>query len=312
MLKTIIYTSMFALLLLVSCKTNTNVEDNQKPTVVTTTGMVKDAVLNLVGDAMEVEALMGAGVDPHLYQASPGDLSKLNKADVIVFNGLFLEGKLHSILEKLAQKKKVVNFSSAINTADLIEVTEKQYEDEIYDPHIWFDIDVWKQGINGLANQLSEFYPSVAPKIEENKTVYFKSLDSLKNELVKKMNQIPVENRILVTSHDAFHYYGRMLDVRVEALQGLSTATDFGLKDRKELVDLIIAENVKAIFIESSVGDKPIKAILADCSSKGSDVALGGTLFSDAMGAEGTFEGTYIGMLTHNTNTIVAGLNNNE
>lgn len=306
----IVYIFLVGLLLL-GCKSkqHTNNEDN-KPTILTTTGMIKDVVVNLVGEEAIIEALMGPGVDPHLYQASPGDLSKLNKADVIIYNGLFLEGKLDKILDKLSEKKNVINFSSSINSSDLIEVTEKQYEEEIYDPHIWFDIDVWKQGIEGVANQLSDTYPNLKTKIETNKSSCISQLDSLKSKLISDISVIPVEQRILVTSHDAFHYYGRMLELRVEALQGLSTATDFGLKDRKELVDLIIEENIKAVFIESSVGDKPIRAILDDCKDRGSNVILGGTLFSDAMGEEGTFEGTYVGMLSHNTATIIKGLSN--
>jgi manganese/zinc/iron transport system substrate-binding protein len=296
------------ILLFTGCQPKTTKTDSGKPIVLTTTGMIQDAVFQLLGEEVDIIALMGPGVDPHLYQATPGDLAKMNDADVIVFNGLFLEGKLDDILSKLSERKKVINFSDAISKSDLIEVEEKQYENEFYDPHIWFDIDVWKQGIAGLATELKAQFPDLAEKITQNQVAYSLKLDSLKSNLITLMQEVPEANRILITSHDAFHYYGRMLNIRVEALQGLSTATDFGLKDRKNLVDLIIAEDIKAIFIESSVGDKPIMAILEDCKNRGKVVQLGGTLFSDAMGAAGTFEGTYIGMLTHNTQTIVKGL----
>jgi manganese/zinc/iron transport system substrate-binding protein len=302
-----LFISVFVLIIL-GCKPKTTPSEQEKPVVLTTTGMIEDAILNLLGNKVEIQSLMGPGVDPHLYQASPGDLSKMNSADVIIYNGLFLEGKLDNILSKLSEKKKVINFSDAIAKEDLIEVEVKQYENEFYDPHIWFDIEVWKQGIAGVAIELKKHFPDFSALIDENQAAYFLKLDSLKGDLLKWIAEVPVENRILVTSHDAFHYYGRMLNIRVEALQGLSTATDFGLKDRKDLVDLIIEEDIKSIFIESSVGDKPIMAILEDCNSRGKTVTLGGTLFSDAMGAKETFEGTYIGMLTHNTQTIVKGL----
>lgn len=283
---------------------------SKKPTILTTTGMIKDAVVNLLGDNVEVTALMGSGVDPHLYQASPGDLASMNKADVVVYNGLFLEGKLDNILKKLAVSKNVINFSDGINKADLLAVTNAQYEGEIYDPHIWFDIDVWKQGITALGNDLSTYYPQFKDTIAQRQSEYLKQLDALKIDLIEQISIVPEEKRLMVTSHDAFHYFGRMLNIRVEALQGISTATDFGLQDRKQLVDLIIKEAVNAIFIESSVGDKPIKAIIADCQKSGKMVSLGGTLYSDAMGADGTAEGTYIGMLQHNVSVVTKGLSN--
>lgn len=294
---------------LLSCQQNTKTTDeNVKPNILTTTGMLKDAVVNLIGDQVEVTALMGPGVDPHLYQASPGDLAKMNKADVIIYNGLFLEGKLDGILKKLTTSKNVINFSDGINREDLLGVVNAKYEGEIYDPHIWFGIDIWKQGTVELGAKLSSTYPQFADEIAENQTSYLQQLDILKQELLEQISNIPIDKRLMVTSHDAFHYFGRMLAIRVEALQGISTATDFGLQDRKQLVDLIIEEDISAIFIESSVGDKPIKAIISDCQERGKMVTLGGTLFSDAMGEEGTAEGTYIGMLKHNVATVVKGL----
>ena len=276
--------------------------------IVTTTGMIKDAVEHLVGEHAEVKALMGAGVDPHLYQATPGDLSKMNKADLVVYSGLFLEGKLDDIFHKLARTKNIINFSDAVSRDKLLDVTNAQFEGEIYDPHIWFDIDIWIEGISGLSAGLIQLYPEWKAEVEANRDSYIDELTALKAELIARIETVPEDDRIMVTSHDAFQYFGRMLQIRVEALQGISTATEFGLQDRKNLVDLIIDEDIKAIFIESSVGDKPIRAILSDCESRGNQIELGGILFSDAMGEQGTEEGTYVGMLRHNVNTVADGL----
>lgn len=295
---------------LTGCKSEKPQEDAGVPTFVTTTGMLADALSHLVGDHAEVIALMGAGVDPHLYQATPGDLAKMNKADLILYNGLFLEGKLQDILKKLERTRTVINFSDGIAESGLLDVTNAQYEQEVYDPHIWFDIDIWSEGITALADRLSENYPDWTETLSANRDAYLAELAELKTELVTMVEVLPEERRILVTSHDAFHYFGRMLDIRVEALQGISTASEFGLRDRKNLVNLILEENIPAIFIESSVGDKPIRAILSDCRDRGREVRLGGMLYSDAMGEAGSPEGTYIGMIRHNVTTVVKGLGN--
>lgn len=270
--------------------------------------MLADAVSRIVGDLAEVSALMGPGVDPHMYQATPGDLRQINQADLTVYNGLFLEGKLDDTFRKLARTRNIINFSSAIDPSNLIEVTDPQYENELYDPHIWFDIDIWIAGMKGLADAIITFYPDWKETVESNLTSYAEELTALKTELRELISSIPHEDRIMVTSHDAFQYFGRMLSIRVEALMGISTATEFGLQDRKQLTDLIVEEGIKALFIESSVSDKPIQAILDDCRSRGVEVTLGGTLFSDAMGDPKTPEGTYIGMWRHNVRTVVNGL----
>lgn len=302
-----VFTFLAALLLLVSCNSNKTVKENQKPVIVATTSMLTDALINLVGDSAEIIGLMGPGVDPHLYQASPGDLKKMQSADVIVYNGLFLEGKLGSILENLSKKKEVINFSDGVPKELFIEVSEPEYENEIYDPHIWFSIDIWKKGTNVLANKLATLYPELKPYIAKNAQKFDLQLGALKMGIQAEINQIPEEKRILITSHDAFQYFGRMLGIQVEALQGLSTATEFGLQDRKRVVDLIIDKDINAIFIESSVSEKPIEAIIEDCKNRGKEVKNGGSLFSDAMGEQGTVAGTYLGMIHHNVSTIVNG-----
>ena len=207
-------------LLMVSCQQKSNSTDSEKPYIVTTTGMIADAVINLVGDNMKVQSLMGAGVDPHLYQASPGDLAKLQKADLIIYNGLYLEGKLNDILQKLSRSQPVINFSDGIEREDLIELTEVQYEAHIYDPHIWFDINIWNDGLESLADELNKRYPEIIKTIQSNLDIYSSQLANLKSELVAQMNTVPADKRVMVTSHDAFQYFGRMLDIRVEALQG--------------------------------------------------------------------------------------------
>ncbi len=291
--------------MIMSCNTNKKVK-REKPMVLSTTGMINDAVINLLGEHVEAVMLMGPGVDPHYYKATQGDLKKMNQSDVIVFNGLFLEGKLTDILEKLGRKKNVYNFSSVVSTDQLLPM-QSEGVDEI-DPHIWFDVELWSSCISGLADYLIGKYPIWKDEIEENQKTYLASIEEVYENLKGGLDSIKEESKLLITSHDAFQYFGRSFGVGVNALQGISTAAEFGVQDRKALVDLIISKKVKAIFIESSVSSKPLEAIIEDCKQKGHDVKIGGELFSDAMGAFGTEEGTYIGMIKHNVQTIASGL----
>jgi len=293
-------------LFLLSCSgTKETAVLHSKPLIVTTTGMIADAVKNLVGDSAEVIALMGPGVDPHLYKATQGDLERLNNADIIVYNGLHLEGKMSEILAKLASKKIVIAIANRIPTTKLRLL---DLENQIFDPHIWFDVALWKEGIVALSEELKERWPSLAPVITKNSPAYFTELDSLNAFVTTQMASIPKPQRVLITAHDAFGYFGRAYDTEVKGLQGISTVSDFGLNDVTQLVNLIVNRNIKAVFIETSVSDQSIKAVMDGCSQKGHPVAIGGTLFSDAMGSAGTPEGTYVGMVKKNVETIVGAL----
>jgi len=294
------------LLLLISCSKSTPSEkQSNKLFIVTTTGMIGDAVKNIVGDQADVISLMGPGVDPHLYKATQGDLERLQKADVIVYNGIHLEGKMSEILEKLASKKIVIAMSDGISKSRLRLLDKKA---QVYDPHIWFDVSLWKDAVEAMAKTLSLKIPSFATEIYKHTPLYLTALDSLNTEVKNKMAQIPKTQRVLITAHDAFGYFGLAYDTEVRGLQGISTVSDFGLNDVTQLVNLIVDRKIKSVFVETSVSDQSIRAVLDGCRQKGQNIEIGGTLFSDAMGAANTPEGTYIGMVRKNVITIVAAL----
>ncbi len=289
-------------IILINCK---NVKDNNgKLNVVTTTTMITDLVKNIGGDHISLQGLMGSGVDPHLYKASEGDVTKLSNADIIFYNGLHLEGKLVEVFEKM-KNKKTIAISDALDKNTLI---GSEYFASNYDPHIWFDIEYWKQATNFVVKTLSEAIPEQKLAFEENGKTYIDKLNNLKAEIDNTISSIPEEQRILVTAHDAFNYFGKAFDFEVVGLQGLSTATEAGVQDVQKLSAFIIEHKVKAIFVESSVPKRTIEALQAAVKSKGHEVSIGGTLYSDALGNAGTIEGTYIGMFEYNVNTIVNAL----
>ena len=291
-------------LLTFSCKKTTN--DDGKLNVVTTTTMITDLVKNIGGDLINVEGLMGSGVDPHLYKASEGDVSKLANANVIFYNGLHLEGKLVEVFEKMQNQN--------INTVALADGLDKQhligsdYFASNYDPHVWFNIDYFKQFAKQVTKVLSKEDPTNAEAYAANETRYIKELETLKSDISSTIETLPEAQRILVTAHDAFNYFGQAYKFEVVGLQGLSTATEAGVQDVQNLSAFIIEHKIKAIFVESSVPVRTIEALQAAVKSKGHDVTIGGTLYSDALGNAGTIEGTYIGMFRYNVDTIVNAL----
>lgn len=287
-----------------SCKSTVN--DNGKLNVVTTTTMITDLVKNVGGDSINVQGLMGSGVDPHLYKASEGDVSKLSNADIIFYGGLHLEGKLVEVFEKMQRQNiKTVAISDALDQKTLI---SSEYFAGNYDPHIWFDIGYWKTITEYVTKILAEADPKNKETFETNGKLYIKKLDTLESEIKSIIETLPKEKRILVTAHDAFSYFGRAYDFQVVGLQGISTATEAGVQDVQKLAAFIIEKEIKAIFIESSVPRRTIEALQAAVNSKNHQVAIGGTLYSDALGNSGTEEGTYIGMFKYNVNTIVNAL----
>lgn len=293
-------------LLLFSCKAEHTKEQNKlSRNIVCTTGMAADLVRNICGDKANVTSLMGPGVDPHLYKASQGDLVALRKADLIVYNGLHLEGKMTEVFEKLAQTKSVIAISDFIDAEKVLKHDE--YENAP-DPHIWFDVSLWKSSIEGLSAYLCQTDPTNCEHYQSNAEKYNLQLDSLHNYVRESINNIPESKRILITAHDAFKYFGKAYDIQVKGLQGISTLSEFGLKDRVELVNFIIENEIHAVFVESSVSPKNIEAIVEGCQGKGHEVSIGGSLYSDAMGEEGTDEGHYIGMVKANVRHIVEGL----
>ncbi|NMH87376.1 metal ABC transporter solute-binding protein, Zn/Mn family [Flavivirga algicola] len=290
-------------LIFFSCKNEK--KTNEKLNVVTTTTMITDLVKNIGGEYINLEGLMGSGVDPHLYKASEGDVTKLANADIIFYNGLHLEGKLVEVFEKM-KNKKTIAISNALDKNTLI---GSEYFASNYDPHIWFNVDYWIKVTEYVTEILIEAIPDKKAIFESNHANYIKKLGALKAAIHSIIEEsLPKEKRILVTAHDAFNYFGRSFGFEVVGLQGLSTATEAGVQDVQKLSAFIIEKNVKAIFVESSVPKRTIEALQAAVNSKGHDVTIGGSLYSDALGNAGTIEGTYIGMFEHNVNTIVNAL----
>ncbi|MFD2551355.1 metal ABC transporter solute-binding protein, Zn/Mn family [Bizionia sediminis] len=298
---------VFAVIILslaLSCTNNT--ASTGKLQVVTTTTMLTDLVKNIGGNFIDVNGLMGSGVDPHLYKASEGDVTKLAKADIIFYNGLHLEGKLVDVFEKMAsQNIKAIAVTDALDKNTLI---GSAYFASNYDPHIWFNIGKWQQITQFVVNKLSEAQPQYQEQFQQNGAKYLKQLETLHTTIINKISSLPENKRILVTAHDAFNYFGQAYGFQVVGLQGLSTATEAGVQDVQNLAAFIIDKQVKAIFVESSVPKRTIEALQAAVKSKGFNVQIGGTLYSDALGNAGTEEGTYIGMFTHNVTTIVDAL----
>lgn len=287
-----------------SCKNEA--KDNGKLNVVTTTSMITDLVKNIGGDSINIQGLMGSGVDPHLYKASEGDVSKLVNADIIFYNGLHLEGKLVEVFEKMGSASKTpIALADELDKKTLI---GSDYFASNYDPHVWFDINYFKQFASKVTSILSEKNPENASIFEANKTKYISELEQLQNKVKSIIETLPKEKRILVTAHDAFNYFGKAYGFEVVGLQGLSTATEAGVQDVQKVATFIIDKQIKAIFVESSVPKRTIEALQAAVKSKGHDVEIGGTLYSDALGNAGTIEGTYIGMFDYNVKTIVNAL----
>ncbi|MGE7980247.1 metal ABC transporter solute-binding protein, Zn/Mn family [Psychrobacillus sp. NPDC093200] len=304
-MKKILFLFIVAVLLVGCGNNNAGGSGEEKPLVVTTTGQIADAVRIIAGDSVEVKSLMGPGVDPHLYKATQGDLQVLEDADIIFYNGLALEGKMSDIFEKMQKDKSVVAIGEVVPKDRIL---NDEAHPELFDPHIWFDIEVWKLATHEITKSLTEEFSTDGDQFAENERKFFEELDELNGWTKERISEIPEEQRVLVTAHDAFNYFGESNGMEVRGLQGLSTDAEYGLKDIQNIVNFLVEQNIKAVFIESSVSDKAMNAVIEGAKEKGHTIQIGGELYSDAMGAEGTEEGTYIGMYKHNVNTIVDSL----
>jgi len=273
--------------------------------VTTTISQIADAVKNVGGEHVQVTSLMGPGVDPHLYQASHGDIEKLYDADVIFYNGLHLEGKMGEILKKIGKEKPTIAVTEAIPNEKLIKNSD---DAKAYDPHVWFDIELWSIVVEKVRDELIKADPEHETDYNRNAEAYLQDLKKLKEYAEQQITQIPQQSRVLVTAHDAFGYFGRAYGIEVMGLQGLSTDAEYGLRDVQSLVNTLVTRKIKAVFIESSISQKSINAVVEGAKQRGHTVNIGGELYSDAMGEEGTPEGTYIGMYQHNIDTIVSAL----
>lgn len=273
--------------------------------VVCTIGMIADVATIIGGDRVKVTGIMGEGVDPHLYKASTGDVRRLSDADLILYNGLNLEGKMGDLFVKMAAKKPTVAVTERIDERLLREPPEFAGH---YDPHVWFDVSLWMSAVERIRDALIALAPGGAGAFNERASNYLNELAELHQECREKIATIPRESRVLITAHDAFGYFGRAYDIDVRGLQGISTESEPSLRDVNTLVDMIVARKVKAVFVESSVPARNVEALIEGCKSRGHTVRVGGQLYSDAMGRPGTPEGTYIGMVRYNVRTIVDAL----
>lgn len=273
--------------------------------VVSTTGMIHDLVRVIGGERVSAVGLMGPGVDPHLYKASPADARQLADADLILYNGLHLEGKLADTLVRLARTKPVIAVTERIPEKDLHTPEEMGGH---FDPHVWFDVRLWRLAAERVRDALIEVDPAGEAAFRAAFDRYAAELDALHQEILTQIATIPESRRVLVTAHDAFGYFASAYGMNVRAIQGISTEAEASLRDINSLVDMLVADRLPAVFVESSVPRKTMEALVEGAKSRGHDVRIGGELFSDAMGDPGTPEGTYVGMMRHNVRTIVAAL----
>lgn len=275
-------------------------------TIVTSCGMVTDIVREVAGTNARVVGLMGEGVDPHLYKPTRDDVARLLKADVVFYSGLMLEGRMTDTFLKVARRgTPVFAVTELLDEKFLLEPPEFAGHT---DPHVWMDVAGWTQAVEVVSRSLAQVDPDHASDYRHNASRYVAQLSLLNEYARKSLGSIPAERRVLITAHDAFNYFGRAYGIEVRGIQGISTESEAGVADINKLVDLLVSRKIPAIFVESSVSDKNIKALVEGCKSRGHTVRIGGQLFSDAMGRPDTYEGTYVGMLDHNITLITRAL----
>lgn len=278
-------------------------EDRLK--VVTTTGMIADAASRIGGTRVEVRALMGPGVDPHAYRQTRSDIVAMAKADLVLWNGLYLEAQLEDFLLELAGGKKVVAVAEAVPERLLI--GSQDYANR-FDPHLWMDPALWSRVIINVRDALINAHPPGEKIFRANADAYLAQLNKLTSYTIAALSTVPAASRVVVSSHDAFSYFGKAHGFDVVGIQGISTESEAGLRRIAELVDLLVDRNIRAVFVETSVSDRNIRALIEGAAARGHEVVIGGELYSDAMGEPGTYEGTYIGMIDHNATTITSAL----
>ena len=284
-------------------------ESGQYPIkIVCTTGQVADMLRNIGGEHIVVQTLMGPDVDPHLFEPALDTQRALHEADAIFYNGLHLEGRMAEVLEGMANRKPTFAVTAELEHSSPDKLRRPAEFEGAFDPHVWFDASLWAECARYAAEKLAEVDPAHAQEYQNNAADYSKQLEDLHEWTKSQLQQIPKEQRVLVTAHDAFGYFGRAYDVEVHGLQGISTRDEADVKEVSRLVDLLVERKVAAVFVETSVPERNIQSLIENCAQRGHTVKVGGQLYSDAMGADGTEEGTYAGMLRYNVNTIVEAL----
>lgn len=273
--------------------------------VVATTGMIADAARAVGGDRVEVRALMGPGVDPHAYRQTRTDIAALAGADLVLWNGLYLEAQMEEFLLDLAARQPVVAVAEALPENLLI--GHDDYEGR-FDPHVWMNPNLWSRVVIAVRDALIAVAPEDEAAFRANADAHLAEIAELANYATRVLTSVPAESRVLLSAHDAFNYFGSAYGYEVIGIQGISTESEAGLQRVAELVDLLVSRDIRAVFVESSVSDRNIRALIEGAAAQGHEVVVGGELFSDAMGEAGTYEGTYVGMIDHNATTIARAL----
>lgn len=293
--------SLLVSLLLFGACSNKEEAAKTDGTVVTTIGMIADVSRQIAGDHQEIINLIGEGIDPHMHQPSKSEIDKIQRAGLVLYNGLFLEGKMGTILKNRADQGNPV---SAVAEGIEIQVMGSS----VPDPHLWMDVSIWSKVAKKIGDELAAFDSKNADEYQKRRKEYQIKLNDLHTYALMVFPTIPQKQRVLVTAHDAFSYLGRAYGIEVRGIQGISTESEAGTKDINDLVTYLVDNKIPAIFVESSVSEKSVKTVIEGAAEKGHTVKIGGELFSDAMGPAGTYQGTYIGMMDHNITTIVNAL----
>ncbi|MCP4522179.1 MAG: zinc ABC transporter solute-binding protein [Cytophagales bacterium] len=295
---------LLSALVFVACNpSQENNNTSHKLKIVTTTNIIGDAIKNIVKDSAEVISLMGPNIDPHAYKAVPSDLEKLQNADVIIHNGLHLEGKMSDIFKKLGRQKKMLVVADASPKSEY-----RMVDDGAHDPHFWFDVVMWSKGIEYIGNELVKIDTTNKKYYQSNQADYLTQLKELDLEIREMVKSIPDSQRVLITTHDAFTYFGQRYGIEMKPLKGISSVAKVGLQEATELTEFIIQKNIKAVFVETSVSSKDLESIVSACGEKGHTVSVGGHLYADALGEENSGAETYIKMVKKNVETMVNAL----
>nr|WP_299652770.1 zinc ABC transporter substrate-binding protein [uncultured Tateyamaria sp.] len=276
--------------------------------IVATTGMIADMARTIGGDLVSVKGLMGAGVDPHAYRQTRSDIVAMTRADAVLWHGLYLEAQMEDFLADLGRKRPVHAIAETLDPTRL--VAHEDYDGR-FDPHVWMDPDLWVQCVPAVVDALSDLRPDARGTFEANAEAFVSEAGALSIYAREMLLSVPTERRVLLTAHDAFGYFGTAYDFEVLGIQGISTESEAGLNRIGELVDLLVARDLPAVFVETSVSDRNIRALVEGAAAQGHEVRIGGSLFSDAMGPDGTYEGTWLGMIDHNVTTIARALGAN-
>ncbi|MDO9524602.1 MAG: zinc ABC transporter substrate-binding protein [Gemmobacter sp.] len=273
--------------------------------IVTTTGMIGDAARQVGGDLVNVRALMGPGVDPHAYRQTRSDIVAMAKADLVLWHGLYLEAQMQDFMHGLEQENAVVAVADSL-PRDLL-IAHADYEDK-FDPHVWMNPDLWSLVVVNVRDALIAVQPESEAVFRTNADRHLTELKQLAQYTAQVLSTVPAESRVLISAHDAFNYFGKAYGFEVLGIQGISTESEAGLLRIAEMVKLLVDRDIGAVFVESSVSDRNVRALIEGAAAAGQKVVIGGTLFSDAMGEDGTYEGTYLGMIDHNATVISRAL----